>query len=379
MKEFFEKNRIVVNIAFLVVAIAIGVIVGSDFHSFRTYEEEIRPGEGVTDSFMLSDYFAPLKDTYMDSRVYVMQGKEEGASLLVLGGTHPNEPSAHTSAIVLIESGVVEAGTVYVMPRTNNSAFTHNDSQEGSPHFFHIENQYGETREFVFGSRATNPLDQWPDPDVYVHQASGQNLSGSETRNINRAYPGVADGTPTEQAALAIVEMIKALDIDMTIDLHEASPEYPTINATVAHEDAMTVASMGILEIMMQEIDMSLEPSPPSLRGLTHRELGDYTDTLALLMETGNASQGRLRGATNEQLILTGVDKFYTKARELGYVYIPYDDSGVRLEERVGRHIQGIVEYCKAYGDVYGENITITGIPTYQELMDGHSIGEWLN
>lgn len=51
------------------------------------------------------------------------------------------------------------------------------------------------------GSRASNPVDQWPDPDVYVHAASGQQLSGSETRNINRAYPGRPDGNPTEQAA----------------------------------------------------------------------------------------------------------------------------------------------------------------------------------
>ena len=51
---------------------------------------------------------------------------------------------------------------------------------------------------------------------------------------------------------------------------------------------------------------MSLEPSPVSLHGLTHRELGDYTNTYALLMETGNPSQGRLRGYTDEDLVKTG-------------------------------------------------------------------------
>ena len=56
----------------------------------------------------------------------------------------------------------------------------------------------------------------------------------------------------------------------------------------------MNMASMGILSCRWQGINMSLEPSPASLHGLTHRELGDHTNTLALLMETGNPAQGRL-------------------------------------------------------------------------------------
>ena len=48
-------------------------------------------------------------------------------------------------------------------------------------------------------------------------------------RNINRTYPGVKDGTMTEQISYAITNMINTLDIDMEMDLHEASPEYPTV------------------------------------------------------------------------------------------------------------------------------------------------------
>ena len=39
--------------------------------------------------------------------------------------------------------------------------------------------------------------------------------------------------------------MIKTLDIDMEIDLHESSPEYAVNNATVAHERASAIASEG--------------------------------------------------------------------------------------------------------------------------------------
>lgn len=377
--EFFTKNKVAVSIVLLALTLAVGAMAGYDFYSFRHYEETIIPGPGVSETFMLSKYFDGIEGTAGDTMVYVLKGEQEGASMLVLGGTHPNEPSGHLAAITLIERGELDAGTLYVIPRANNSAFTHNDSQEGSPHFYHLTSPSG-VREFAYGSRATNPIDQWPDPDVYIHASSGQKLSGSETRNLNRGYPGLADGTFTEKVCYAITEMIRQEDIKVTIDLHEASPEYPTINATVAHENAMDLASWGILELQFGGIDISLEPSPVNLRGLTHRELGDYTETFALLMETGNASQGRLRGKTNEDLILTGKDKFYTKAAELGFVYIPYDDNGVSIEERVGRHLQGIVEYAKAYGDLYGEQIAITNIPTYTELMEpGANLGDYLN
>lgn len=380
--EFFRKNKNLVTAVCAIASLAVAGIAGKDFYDFRHYQEVILPGSGVTSSFQLSDYNENIKGTFADTTVYVMQGEKEGGSLLVLGGTHSNEPSGHMAAVTMVESGKIEAGTVYVIPRANNSAFTHNDPQEGAPHFYHLDTKSG-TREFVFGSRATNPIDQWPDPDVYTHATSGQTLSGSELRNINRAYPGSQDGTLTEQATYAITTMINELDIDMEIDLHEASPEYPTINATVAHERAMSMASVGILELQMSGINMSLEPSPMSLHGLTHRELGDFTNTLALLMETGNPSQGRLHGKMTEDLILTGKDKCYEKAEELGFLYIPYDENGAPLEMRVGRHLQGIAEYAKSFNDSFGAEkgtIEISGIPTYLDLTEGgHKLGEYLN
>ena len=54
---------------------------------------------------------------------------------------------------------------------------------------------------------------------MYV-QASGQQLSGSETRNLNRAFPGRADGTLTEQIAYAIMQLLEQENVDMGFDLH---------------------------------------------------------------------------------------------------------------------------------------------------------------
>lgn len=364
------------GIIILFLSLIISVLAGKEFLKMRE-EESIVVGEGVTSIQKLSDYLPTLKGTSGDSDIYIFQGQEDGGKVLVLGGTHPNEPSSLISAVLMIENAKVKKGTLYVIARTNGSGFTHNDPQEASPQRFHIKTPFGE-RWFRFGSRATNPLDQWPDPDVYIHAASGQNLSGNETRNINRAYPGRKDGTYTEKMAYAVTELIRQNKIDMTIDLHEASPEYPVINAIVAHERAMPLASQVVINLEFEDIPMTLEPSPVTLRGLTHRELGDYTDTYAILMETANASQGRLRGKTNEELVLTGKDDRYTEAAKLGRLYVPYDESGHPLEERVGRHLSAIAQFIDSLGENEAEKeIKVENIPLFTDLIE-NGIGNYL-
>ena len=353
-------------------AVSIAIMIGTSFN-FLAARELPLPMEGPTkpEIHMLSEWNPNLKDTNGDTPVYILNGKEPGGSALILGGTHPNEPSGYMGAFTFIETAVIEKGTVYVIPYTNHSAATHNDPGEGNIQYFTINTKSGE-RVFRFGSRATNPIDQWPDPDVYVHNPSGQQMSGSETRNINRAYPGVPDGNLTERMAYGVAALIRDKDIDITFDLHEASPEYPVINATVAHQDAMTLASEGCINLLMGGIEMSLEQSPTNMHGLTHRELGDYTDTMAILMETANASQGRLRGASGEAQAIGGLDKFYVIEEKLDMLAVPFDESGHPIEERVGRHLQGVYEYIAAFNNVEaeaGEEIVFSGVPTYTELF----------
>lgn len=364
------------GIAIIFLSLAIAFTAGKEFLKMREPEPIVK-GEGVTSVQKLSDYLPSLKGTSGDSDVYVFKGEEPGGSTLVLGGTHGNEPSGLIGATLLVENAKVKKGTLYVLPRTNGSGLTHNDPQEGSPQRYTIKTPFGE-RWFRFGSRATNPLDQWPDPDVYVHAASGQNLSGSETRNINRAYPGRPDGTYTEKVAYAITEMIRKNDINLTIDLHEASPEYPVINAIVSHERAMGIASQVAMNLEFEDIAISLEPSPVNLRGLTHRELGDYTNTYAVLMESANASQGRLRGKTDTNLVLTGKDPRYVEAAKLGRLYVPYDENGHPLEERVGRHLSGVMQFITVMGENEPDKeMIVEGVPIYADLME-NGIGHYL-
>ncbi len=164
----------------------------------------------------------------------------------------------------------------------------------------------------------------------------------------------------------------------MTIDLHEASPEYPVINAIVAHERAMEYAAEETIGLQMDGIKIALEPSPKSLRGLSHRELGDATETLAILMETANPSQGRLRGATNEQLVLTGKDPMYERAAKLNRLFVPYDAKGQPIDLRVARHVTAINEFLMVLSKKKPQQaVVLNRVPSYNDLVK-KGIGSYL-
>ena len=97
---------------------------------------------------------------------------------------------------------------------------------------------------------------------------------------------------------------------------------------------------------------------------------GDYTDTLALLMETANPAQGRLRGKTNEELVIEGKDKFFVQAAENGRLYVPFDENGHPLATRVARHVTGVAQIAISYTELGLGNLKINGIPSYYEMVE---------
>jgi len=360
----------------LLVAIVV-FTAGADFINQGSIEP-IYPGYSLERMARLSDYLPSLKDSNGDSDVYFFDGAEPGGTLFVIGGTHPNEPAGFLSAVLLIENIKVQKGRVIVLPRGNASGFTGTEPQEAFPGTVEIINRSGKPREFRIGSRFTNTLDAWPDPIIYRHYPSGQVLSGAETRNLNRAYPGRANGSLTERIAFAITTLVKQEQVDVVIDLHEAAPEYPVINAIVAHERAMDIAALATVDLQIEGLEFSLEPSPTNFHGLIHRELGDSTGANVLLFESAGALQGRLRGATNEALVMKSIDPFYIKAAELGKLRVPFPATGIPMEIRTGRHLAAIAAVCRVLGDFEPEKAIIyAGVPSYSELQE-HGYGFYL-
>ena len=339
--------------------------------------EVLVPAPGF-EHHMLSEWEPALKGSNMDSPIYIQNGKEPGGTVFIMGGVHANEPSGTMAAVIYLERAKVDKGRLILMPFGNMSARTHNSPQDAAPQHFTIKQPDGGERIFKFGSRATNPIDQWPDPDIYIHQPSKQKLDGSSRSNMNRAYPGDRHDGITQLAGLAVVELLKKEKVDLAFDLHEASPEYPVVNAMVAHENAMELAAMVCMDLEESGSPMRLEPSPVNLRGLSHREWGDAVPGLMpLLMESGNPSQGRLRSKTDEALVMTGKDKAYSKASKMGLLFIPYEGDQP-IELRTARHVAASKKAIDMLGMVKdGKDVVIENIPSYEQIKDD-GIGPWL-
>jgi hypothetical protein len=371
-----DRKGLLASLAIVATIAAILAFIIPDSLAMRE-PDVIRKGKGVTQVRKLSEYFDGIAGTRGDTDIYVLDSGKPGGTALILGGTHGNEPSGYLAAVLFVENAMPSSGRLFVIPAANASAMTHADYMEGAPRKFTIQTPSG-PRSFRFGSRATSPVDQWPDPDIYVHASSGQKLSGSETRNLNRAYPGRPDGTFTEKVAYAITSLVRKENIDITVDLHEASPEYPVVNAIVAHDRAMKVASTALLTLEMDDITIGLEPSPVNLRGLSHRELGDSTRTLSLLIESTNPAQGRLRGVTDEALIVDGKDEMYIAAQKLGRLFVPFGPEGEPLKKRVARHVAALQAIFEAYAsDLPDKQLIVGAMPSYRELVD-KGIGPYL-
>lgn len=360
----------------LLVAVIIGSISAIQFLNMHE-TQPLYPSESLTRTELLSKYNQNLRDTRSDTKVLFFEGDEPGGTVLILGGTHPNEPAGFLSAYLLLENVRMQKGKLIIIPRANHSAFTHNDPMEGQPQFFTIKGRSG-LRRFRFGSRITNPIDQWPDPEIYLHHPSGQKLAGNETRNLNRSYPGRIDGSITERVAYAIMNLIKSNEVDIAFDLHEAAPEYPVVNAIVASERSQDIVSEATIELEFEGLEYSLEPSPYNFHGLSHREWQDFTNTYPVLLETANPIQGRLRGRSDVNLLLTGKDKMYQQGAELGELHVPYDSTGIPIELRIGRHLAAVSKIIAVYSSYNPDRaIIFNNIPHIDELMSA-GIGSYL-
>jgi hypothetical protein len=359
----------------LAAAALLGLVTGLSFLRMRR-AETIYPSEGLSGQNKLSDYFDGLEGTAGDTDVYLFNGREPGGTMLILGGAHANEPGGFVTAVVLAENISAARGRVIVIPRANASAFTHGDPQEASPQRFFIDT-LGGCRSFRYGSRLTNPVSQWPDPALYINPA-GQMLSGPEVRNLNRCYPGRPHGLLTEKIAYGIMEVIRQEGVDIGVDVHESAPEYPVINAIVFHERSADLAALAKLEVEAAGFDIRLEASPPNLRGLSHREWGDAAGIHSILLETPNASHGRLKGRPTPELITEGRDKFYVRAARLGRLFVPFGREGIPLRVRVARHLASIQAIVSSHNLLTPEKeIVIENIPPADEILS-RGVGAFL-
>ena len=125
-----------------------------------------------------------MTGTAHQTSVYIFDSNLPGPAILIIGGTHGDEPAGYEAALRLVDrffNDKIKTGKLYILPEANRVS---------------IEN---------YRRR--------------IHVPYGHNI---EQGNLNRCYPGDADGLPMERLAQQIQDLVIENNITVLIDLHEA-------------------------------------------------------------------------------------------------------------------------------------------------------------
>jgi hypothetical protein len=335
------------------------------------FTPDVRPGKGVTDRHMLSHWFPPLAETRLDTEVFILDSGKPGATGMMIGGTHGNELAGQVAALLAVENVTVEAGRLLVIPYANRSAMSVRDTRKQIA-TRHVVNARSGARELPYGDRRTDPADQGvADPEHYTNPPGYTLEVGAESRNLNRTWPGKADGTPTEQLSFALMALIRQEAVDFSLDMHEAdTPEHkPTEDGDyrpggnkrlaytlVAHPRGLETAAYALLEMEADTgISMKLEESNTRYRGLSHIEIGDNSGCVSFLSESPNPGQDRWREDAD---VVT--------------------DPKYPVTHRAGLHLRLFRHLADAYRDLNGEALQMENMPEYDDLLAG-GVGRFLN
>ncbi len=363
-----ETKTIIRKILLSAAGLVILVFAAIEFYQHRHHKEAVVINDQVKVA-KLGDYFEGIQGTINDCNIYIIEGKNPGATALILGGSHPEEPAGRLAAWIMVENAAVEAGRVILVLSANRSGTTATRPSGAYPTKYTIPTEWG-GQVFRMGDRWSNPLDQWPDPEVYIHYPSGQNLAYVDIRNLNRTWPGRANGTLTEKTCHAYMQLIEKEKVDLVIDMHEAELQYPVINTIVAHEKGQELATLASMMLTdFEGFSIGTEFSPKNLHGLSHREIGDHSDAVSLLLEAPEPFLDATRGITGEKQLLEGKDEFVVKAGENGLLFAPIDENGWPIGVRVGRHTSAILQIFESWNEYYPDkSILCDNVPRYAEV-----------
>ena len=381
-----NNKRLIQKIVILVIIAVFAVIAAVQFWQLRHYKETIVTSPYLTEVKWFSDYVPSLKGTWLDTPVFIFDSGVEGGTVFINGGPHPYEPASTMAAYLNM---VVEKGKVIVVPRANYSGSTEGMCGDAYPMYFHVDTEWGQ-EQFRIGDRYTNPLDQWPDPFTYINYPSGQNLAYQDIRNLNRVYPGRENGTITERAGYAVMEIIRQEGVDISIDMHEAEILYPVTSTYVApakvldREHFLETGEMNYVEPERSSLDIAMmaamnidqffmkcASSPNTLHGLSHREWADWSDSLTFLMETPEIFIDKITGPRTEALMYEGKDEFLQRVTDKGLTYFPYDmEFGTPMWYRTARQLSGAMEVINWAGMFYEDLEVICSWPLYEEMEE---------
>jgi len=174
-----------------------------------------------------------------------------------------------------------------------------------------------------------------------------------------------------EKVTFAAMELLRREKVDLAVDLHGAETMFPVTNCIVAPEKSIKLATLTSLTVKALEgFDNHVEPSPSRFRGLSHREIGDYSETLPFLLEAPIPFLDQPTGPKTVDLLLQGKDPFLLRLAKKKKLFVPYDESGWPMAKRVGQHCSVILELIRQYSRKNPDRaIKLTNVPRYKEVV----------
>lgn len=371
-----KNTNLTRNIAVLAVVALICVLTGRVYLGQLKNDEFYTANPNVTGVLRLSDYNPNLKGTANDVEIYVFDSGVPGGKALIYGGTHTNEVGSMLNAVTYLENAKCEVGTLYIIVHANNSGYSHTQPLLGQASKMTFQLPNGTAREFRIGTRISNPVHQWPDPNYHLNTSNRElkHEEIAEIRNLNRNHPGVEDGYLTEMTCYAIYNFIQTEHIDFIYDGHEAGGEsVKLVNYLVVHENAMPLGSAAVMNCVIENLPFKLEISGQTSYGLSHRGLGDSTNALCTLFETCNPAMGSYHDKVTEQLVKDGVSGNYLAMHRAGLFPNSYDfdESGWPIEKRTAYHMSMSAQLINTFAELYPDKpMKVTGLPDANEMMD---------
>ncbi len=103
---------------------------------------------------------------------------------------------------------------------------------------------------------------------------------------------------------------------------------------------------------------------------MSHREIGDHTQAISLLLEAPEPFLDATRGRTDRALLLEGKDEFVLKAGKHGLLFEKMDENGWPIDVRVGRHCSTLIYILELWTEEYSDKAVIAReIPRYAEVI----------
>jgi hypothetical protein len=121
----------------------------------------------------------------------------------------------------------------------------------------------------------------------------------------------------------------------------------------------------------MEGFKMGMEFSPKELHGLSHREIGDFSDAISLLFEAPEPFLYATRGKTTREQLLTGKDDFVVKAGKHGLLFEKIDEKGWPIDVRVGRHTSAVLQVMASWTEAHPDMpLVCEEVPRYAEVIE---------